>query len=197
MPTTTLTCNAPVWHRDLTDFLGFVRARATDAHRSLRGADREDAVAEVVADVTVSLARLSDRRPTHRGLIRPLTDYAIRHQAAGPRTGTPTNRRDPQSPAGRNRARLVSLEAASDEPRLTWRDVLPDSRQADPADIAAARIDVATWLSGLPQRLRELAKALANPVASGTGLTRVKYKSRRLPSTAYKVPLAAPLMCRH
>ena len=154
MPTTTLPDSVPNWHRDLTDFLGFVRARATKAHRSLRGADREDAVAEVVADVAVSLARLSRRRQTHRGFIRPLTDYAIRHHAAGRRTGTPTNRRDPQSPAGRNRARLLSLEAASDEPRLTWRDVLPDSRQADPADIAAASIDIATWLSRLPQRLR-------------------------------------------
>ena len=154
MPTTTLPDSAPTWHRDLTDFLGFVRARATDAHRSLRGADREDAVAEVVADVTVSLARLSARRSTHRGLIRPLTDYAIRHHAAGRRTGTPTNRRDLQSPVRRDRQRLLSLEAKSDEPRLTWRDALPDSRQADPADIAAARIDVATWLSRLPQRLR-------------------------------------------
>lgn len=161
VPTTTLPDSVPTWHRDLADFLGFVRARATNAHRSLRGADREDAVAEVVADVAVSLARLSGRRPTHRGLIRPLTDYAIRHRAAGRRIGTPTNRQDLQSPARRNGARLLSLDSGSDEPRLSWRDVLPDSRQADPADIAAARIDVASWLSRLPERLRDLAEALA------------------------------------
>ena len=161
MPTTTLPCKTPAWHHDLTDFLGFVRARATKVHHDLRGPDREDAVADVVADVTASLARLSGRRQTHRGLIRPLTDYAIRHRAAGRRIGTSTNRRDLQSPARRDRQRIGSLEAKSEERGLSWRDVLPDSRQADPAEIAAARIDVSAWLSRLPERLRDLAETLA------------------------------------
>jgi DNA-binding NarL/FixJ family response regulator len=42
-----------------------------------------------------------------------------------------------------------------------WNQQLVEDRQAGPAEIAAARIDVAAWLGSLSKRHRRIAKALA------------------------------------
>ena len=57
----------------------------------------------------------------------------------------------------------VALESLDhwDESSGHWRDVLVEDRQATPADIAAARIDVSAWLESLPPRSRRLAERLA------------------------------------
>lgn len=161
MSETLSTSEIPTWHRDLIDFVALIRARAGEAYRHLRGAEYDDAIADVTADVAVALSQLSQRRETHRGLIPPLIKFALRKRRAGRRVGTPTNCQDLQSPARRDSQQLISLDESCNHSGLTWQDSLPDSTQADPADIAGARIDVAEWLSQLPNRLREIAEALA------------------------------------
>ena len=48
-----------------------------------------------------------------------------------------------------------------DEAQDAWRTALVEDRRAGPAEIAAARIDVAAWLRTLSRRDRQIAKTLA------------------------------------
>lgn len=42
-----------------------------------------------------------------------------------------------------------------------WQDILVEDRHAGPAEVAASRIDTASWLRSLPTRNRRIARVLA------------------------------------
>lgn len=152
---------SPAWHQELLGRLGTIRSRAAFAYRHLPASEQQEAIADVTADVTLEFARLSARRRTHGGLISPLLTFAIRHRAAGRRVGTPTNCRDAMSPVPRTGCRVVSLHSTNSPSGSVWLDVLPDSSDADPAEIACTRIDFETWLGGLSARMRFVVERLA------------------------------------
>lgn len=153
---------SPAWHQELLGRLGTIRSRAAFAYRHLPPLEQQEAIADVTADVTVEFARLATRRRTHGGLIAPLLTFAIRHRAAGRRVGTSTNCRDAMSPVPRTGHRVLSLHSTDSHSGSAWLDVLPDSSDADPAEIACTRIDFETWLGGLPARLRFVVERLAD-----------------------------------
>jgi hypothetical protein len=111
----------------------------------------------------------------------PLANYAIRQVIAGRQVGTKPNRRDVLSPnAHADYGIVVERLDMFDEEQGEWRAVLVEDRRATPADIAAARIDVATWLRSLTQRNRRIAKALARGETTSDVAQQFKLSSARI-----------------
>ena len=76
--------------------------------------------------------------------------------------GTKLNSRDVSSAYAQRRkgftiGRLDRFDARSG----VWREVVVEDRKAGPAETAAARLDIAEWLSALPKRQRRVAETLA------------------------------------
>ena len=66
----------------------------------------------------------------------------------------------------------------------SWRELLVDGRQINPADLAASRIDFPAWLATLPPRSRAIAEALAagdttGDVAARFGVTPARVSQLR------------------
>ncbi len=59
-------------------------------------------------------------------------------------------------------------------------EVLIESKAAGPADIAAARIDIAAWLKSLPRRTRRIAATLATGEPTGKTAKRFKVSAGRI-----------------
>ena len=80
----------------------------------------------------------------------------------GRRVGTKLNVRDVSSEyAQREKGFIVERLDRFDEEKGEWREVLVEDRKAGPADTAAARLDFAKWLAGLPKHKRRVAETLA------------------------------------
>lgn len=122
---------------------------------------REDAVAEVVANAFLSYTRLKDQGRAEIATAGSLARFGVRQYFAGRRVGSRLNSHDLLSPYARrqNHFRVERLDRQDE--RGGWREILVEDRNATPADLAASRIDVASWLEGLPQRIREIALQLA------------------------------------
>ena len=76
----------------------------------------------------------------------------------GRRVGSKSSVIDLTSPFGRS-SRGIHVERLDEQGSL--RAALVEDRRAGPADIAAARIDVAAWFCAMPDGHRRIAQALA------------------------------------
>ena len=77
----------PAWHKRLLAMLPTVRRNAKLAFRRLDAESREDAVAEVIANVTAAFARLVKLGKAHLAFPTVLTRYAISQFRDGRRVG--------------------------------------------------------------------------------------------------------------
>src|SRR5208283_4837709 len=77
----------PAWHKRLLAMLPTVRRNAKLAFRRLDAESREDAVAEVIANVTAAFARLVKLGKVHLAFPTVLTRYAISQFRDGRRVG--------------------------------------------------------------------------------------------------------------
>ena len=86
----------------------------------------------------------------------------MRQFRAGRRVGTKANVNDISSPYAQV-AKGIRVERLDhyDVEEDAWREILIEDRRAGPAQTAAARIDFAQWLHGLPTRRRRIAEVLA------------------------------------
>ena len=139
-----------------------IREHANFAFRTQPPEYREELVAEVVANAFVAFKRLVKRGLSHVAFATPLAKFAIRKVRAGYRVGTKLNVRDVTSEYAQQRkgftvGRLDRFDARKGE----WREVVVEDRKAGPADTAAARMDIAEWLAGLPKQKRRVAETLA------------------------------------
>ena len=148
--------------------LPLIRHQAWLAFRGLTPEAREDAVAEVVANTFTAFARLVSRGKEEFAYPTPLAQYAIRQIRQGRRVGTRRNRNDVMS-GHAQRAGGMSIERLDqfDDQQRAWKEVLVEDRKAGPAEIAAARIDVAAWLQSLSHRNRRIAETLAMGAKAG------------------------------
>ena len=117
-------------------------------------------MADVVADTAAGFARLAEQGRPHFRLIAPLARYAVRRRNAGRRVGSSLRKNDVLSLVPRDAARVESLDTAA-KAGGSWRESLPDSRDVDPAELAASRVYFERWLAGLPDRHRRVVLALA------------------------------------
>jgi hypothetical protein len=139
-----------------------IHRQARVAFRQFRAEQRDEMIQEVVANAFCAFMRLVKRGKTGQAYATPLAKYAIRQVLEGRRTGVRQRAGDVLSVQARRRRRIVVERLDRFDPRSgLWREVLLEDRHSTPAEIAAARIDVAAWLGSLPLRNLRIAEALA------------------------------------
>ena len=62
----------------------------------------------------------------------------------------------------------------------TWQDIVVEDRRVGPAEIAACRIDFASWLKLLPRRLRKIALTLASGETTSAAAKRFAVSAARI-----------------
>jgi DNA-binding NarL/FixJ family response regulator len=139
-----------------------IRRHARIALRYLDHEARDEAVQEVIAGTLAAYVRLVDAGRADLAYPTPLATFAVRQFRAGRRMGTKSNVHDVTSPyaqaaKGIRVGRLDHYDVEDD----AWREILIEDRRAGPAQTAAARLDFAQWLTGLPARQRQIAEVLA------------------------------------
>jgi hypothetical protein len=144
------------------DMLPRILSQARRAFRQLRPEHKDELVQEVVVNAYSAFVRLVRRGKADVAFATPLANFAIRQVIAGRRVADKPRLRDVLSPQAHS-ANGIVVERLDrfDEKQCEWRQVLVEDRRATPADIAAARIDVAAWLRSLSVRNRRIAKTLA------------------------------------
>jgi RNA polymerase sigma factor (sigma-70 family) len=142
------------------DMLPRILSQARRAFRQLRPEHKDELVQEVVVNAYCAFMRLVHRGKAHIAFATPLANYAIRQVIAGRRVANKPSLRDVMSPPIHSGIVVERLDVF-DEVQGQWRQVLVEDRRATPAEIAAARIDVAAWLRSLSPRNRRIAKNLA------------------------------------
>jgi hypothetical protein len=163
-----------------------IRTHARIRFRHLPQTEREEAVAEVVANAFVAFAALVARNEGHRAYPSPLAAYAVSAHRGGRRVGTRQNGKDITSRYCQIRTGVV-IERLDrwDEDDGCWREVLVEDKKSTPAQIAAIRIDFHDWIKSLPRRDRQIAQLLAvgeatHAVASRFRLSRGRISQLRI-----------------
>ena len=141
------------------EMLPQIRSQACRAFRRMRPESREDLIQEVIATAFCAYASLVRRGRANTAYATPLANFAIRQAIAGRRIGSRSRLYDVTSPFAR--AALGILVESLDNEQGEWQAALVEDRHATPADIAAARIDVAAWFRTMSDGHRRIAEALA------------------------------------
>ena len=149
----------PQHQKQFLEMLPQVRSQACRAFRKLRPERREDLIQEVIATAFCAYVSLVRRGRAITAYATPLANFAIRQAIAGRRIGSRSRLNDVTSPFA-HAARGILVEHLDSE-HGEWRAALVEDRRASPADIAAARIDVAAWFCAMPESHRRIAQALA------------------------------------
>jgi hypothetical protein len=152
----------PQENRRFLEMLPRIRRQASVAFRRLRPDRKDELIQEVVANAYCAFVRLVDRGKADVAYATPLAKFAIWQVTAGRQVGTEPNLRDVLSPQA-HAAGKITVERLDefDLEQGELRAALIEDRRATPADTAAARIDVAAWLSSLSHRSRRIAMTLA------------------------------------
>ena len=136
---------------------------ARHAFRRIREEQREELVAEVVANAFVAFCRLVERNKGDLAYPTVLARFAVKQVCSGRKVGTKLNVLDVSSLYAQRQKgiRVQSLQDAQQD-NGSWQDVLVEDKRATPADIAAVRIDYANWLKSLSTRNRKVAALLSS-----------------------------------
>jgi hypothetical protein len=147
---------APSWHAPFLAMLPAIRKHAARAFRGLPAHDHAEAVQATVAFAAVAYARSVQLNRAHLGYAGPIARFGVMQYRSGRRVGSRLNSRDVTSPVCQRRRGFV-VGSPSDASM----ELLVEDRRATPAEIAALRLDVASWLNTLSPRNRRLANDLA------------------------------------
>jgi hypothetical protein len=139
-----------------------IRRHAQQCFRKLRPELREELIAEVIAAALASYARLVERGREDLAFPSPLAKFALAQVRQGRQVGNRLSIRDVSSRYAQQRKgfqveRLDQFDATDSE----WKEVLVEDRRANPAELAASRIDFAAWFRQLSSRCRRIANFLA------------------------------------
>ena len=139
-----------------------IRRQARRAFAYLDVECRDELVAEAIAFAYCAFVGLARDGRLELAYATPLANYAIRRVCSGRKAASRMNRNDALSHYARQINGLsISRIDRRDEASGQWSQLLVEDRHAGPAEIAAARIDVAAWLATLSTRNRRIATALA------------------------------------
>jgi hypothetical protein len=173
------------FHQQFLTMLPMIRRQAWIAFRGTDTESRHELTQEVVANAFCAFIGLARRNKLAVAYPTPLAQFAIRQVRAGRRVGSQLNKNDLLSPYSR-RIQGLTIERIDqhDLRNGVIQEALVEDRQAGPAEIAAARIDVADWLKSLSVRNRRVAKALAlgnttNAVARQFGISPARISQLR------------------
>jgi len=158
-----------------------ITEQARFAFRNERYEQREELVAETIANAFVAFVRLVNRGMTSVIYATPLAHYAIKQVRAGRRVGAKLNVRDVSSEyAQRNKHFTVERLDRYDAENGEWREVLIEDRHAGPAQTAAARIDIGQWFASLPRKKRRIAESLATGMTTKAAARRFRLSAGRI-----------------
>ncbi len=138
-----------------------IQRYARSAFRNLRSQTREEAVCAVVADAFFAFRRLVELGKHDVAYATPLARFAVRRYWTGRCACMPRGRDMMSQKARTARGIVVERLDQFDEDAQHWRQALVEDRHAGPAEIAAARLDVAAWFRSLPRRSRRVAETLS------------------------------------
>ena len=163
------------------ELLPRITDQARYAFRGHNADEREELVAEVVANAYVAFQRLEERGKGDLAYASPLAQFGIKQVRVGRRVGTKMNIRDVSSDYCQL-ANLLTVDRLDEYDPLsgTWKEVLVEDRCCGPADIATMRVDFADWLRKLPRHLRSIAKFLAAGETTGAAAHRFNVSSARI-----------------
>ena len=139
-----------------------IRRQASLACRHLDAEEREEFLAEAVANTYCAFVRLAEQGKLHLAFATPLTDFAMRQIRAGRRVGGKLNIRDILSRYCQ-RAKAIHVQRLDryDPRHHAWREIVVEDRHAGPDHVVMVRLDFAAWLDSLPSRMRRFAEMLA------------------------------------
>ena len=154
--------NAPEWHKCFLRMLPQIIRNARHAFRDLPAEEQHDAIAEVIANCTVAVARLVEREMLNVAYPTPLARFAIRQYFDGRRVGNKIASRDVYSQQAQEKGEyeLHHLGSPRDQ-RDGWREQLVENHRTTPAELAWTRIDFPCWLESLSPRDQRIAEVLA------------------------------------
>ena len=144
-----------------------IRRQAGYAFRRLPSELKAELVQAVIASAYMAFLRLVERGKLDAAFATPLASYAIRQVRAGRQPGSRSSTVDVLSRSARfgsgnfGAGNVVESLDTFDDTQGDWRAALVEDRRAGPAEIAAARIDLAAWLRLLSRRNRRIATSLA------------------------------------
>jgi hypothetical protein len=156
------------------ELLPLIEKQARVAFRHSPSCEREELIAEVVANCYVAYVRLIERGLGNAIFATPLALYAIKQFHAGRRVGTKLNVRDVSSSYCQRQKRVRLQRLDRRDSTGGWKEVLVEDRHAGPAEVAASRIDFAAWLRTLTSKQRRIAKTLAT--GESTRVTARKFR---------------------
>ena len=164
----TKSTTAPAWHRQLLAMLPAIRRQAQIAFRHRDPEARQEAVQEVIAHAVVATKALHDRGTPELAYPSVLALYGIKRVKIGRRVGTSMNIRDISSEHCQLQ-KNISLERLDrfDKYEGVWLEAVVEDHHTPVVEQVWFRIDFPAWLSGFPDRDRQIAEALA--VGSRTG----------------------------
>lgn len=142
---------------------------------------REEAVAEVVAMATIMYAGLVRDGRESLAYPRVLARFGVRRVRIGRQAATPRNVRDASSMFCQlNKGVTVERLVRFDRDEGALQEVLVEDKTAGPAEIAASRIDVGSWMNTLPPRDRRIAQTLATGETTGNVARRFNISPSRI-----------------
>ncbi len=156
------TLPASDWQAGFLELLPDIRSQLRFHFRSLRAEERDEAMAEAVANAAAAYCKLHWMGKVHLAYPTPLARFAAAHYRAGRRIGARCNANDVMSPVARRRHGINVQRLDRFHHEDGWKEVLVEDGRCTPADLAASRIDFASWLRDLPSQKRRIAKALAS-----------------------------------
>jgi len=139
-----------------------IRRQASIAFRRFSSEAREELVQEVTANAYRAWDLLMRRGKESVAYATPLARYAIRQVREGRRVGGHQNAQDILSTSA-IKLHGFKVERLDQKDQLTgaWKELLVEDRRAGPAEVAAARLDLAAWYRTLSKRNRQIASALS------------------------------------
>ena len=178
-----------------------IRRAASFAFRHVRRVLREDLIAEVIANAFAAFRRLVARGKAALAYPTVLAKFAVRQVCEGRRLGSRTSGRDILSPSAQRRFGFSVQPFSQFSSERQWQELVVEDRHVSPAEVAALRIDFATWLKRLKRSQRQMALRLVagdttTELASRLGLSMGRIsqlrKALRRSWEEFQVALTAP-----
>ena len=163
------------------ELLPSITKQASVAFRDSPPCEREEQVAETIANCFVAYVRLLERGLGNVIFASPLTAYAIKQVHAGRRVGSALNIKDISSTYCQHRkgVRMNRLDHY-DVDEGGWLEIVVEDRRATPADIAATRLDFAAWLQTLRRKERRVAELLSTGESTKVAARRFRISPARI-----------------
>jgi hypothetical protein len=175
----------PVPAHDCARFVAMIpmiRKQVRFTFRYLPAAVREERVDDALAHAFVLFAHLARRKRVRLAHPTALARYAAFRVRSRRPIGSRMNSRDVMSRAAQRRFdfRVITAETACVASHLRSTELLGETRRTTPAELAALRIDFASWLDKLSKRHRKIALCLAFGESTGAVAQRFRVSCGRI-----------------